>query len=705
MKPIFHSTLGKCLKFQSTVVAALILVLGWAWSTPVSAAGLLVADGGFGGLLEIESHEVRVTINNGVAVTHVTQVFHNTENRQVEALYTFPIPKQASVSNFSMWINGKEMVGEVLEKARAREIYNTYKQQARPKDPGLLEQKNYKTFEMRIFPINPDARQKVEITYYQELEIDHDQATYLYPLATTARSYADTQTTGRFAFQMEVKSAIPITAITSPSHPSEFVFSDQGQNYQMASLEQQGGSLSRDIVVFYDLERPQSGIDLVTSHKAGEDGFFYLTVTAGQELAKLDVGMDYLFLLDVSGSMAHDGKLAISQQSLAAFIDALDDKDRFEVMSFNVQPYTAFGNLQQAAQTAKSRAHAFLASQAAKGGTVLAPALNTAYQYGEPDRPLNVIILSDGMTEQGERRELVNLIQQRPRHARVFCIGIGNEVNRPLLEQMAAESGGLAAFISNADNFQRQAKAFRRKLMRPAMADLELQINGVQVYDLAPDHLPNLFHGAPVRVYGRYRGQGEAHVTLKGTIQGRSVVQSMTLPFPAQDEANPEIERMWAMKHVDQLLKQTDGAAKKSIDEIIHLGEAFSIVTPYTSFLVLENDAEYQRWRIERRNFERLQRDRKAQTLRNRELQAMRARALKNVGPQNLAQNSVQQTAFKASPAPRIHPQTSGPAPQAVQPRPQSRDFGWGGNGFGSGPVGPFFVGLAWLMLRRKRKQ
>lgn len=79
------------------------------------------SDGGFGGVLEIREHEIQVVIN-GVAVTHVTQVFHNTENRQVEALYTFPVPKGASVANFSMWINGKEMIGKVLEKQRFRKI-------------------------------------------------------------------------------------------------------------------------------------------------------------------------------------------------------------------------------------------------------------------------------------------------------------------------------------------------------------------------------------------------------------------------------------------------------------------------------------------------------------------------------------------------------------------------------------------------------
>src|SRR5215510_7806497 len=182
--------------------AKAFLVLGSLAATVATtnttrAAGLLIADGGLGGVLEIKEHSAQVTLNNGIAVTKVTQTFHNTEKRQVEALYTFPVPRGASVANFSMWINGKEMVGEVLEKQRAREIYNSYKQQRR--DPGLLEQVDYRTFEMRIFPIAPDADQKVEITYYQELDFDHDWATYVYPLATATRKDVDTRATGKFA--------------------------------------------------------------------------------------------------------------------------------------------------------------------------------------------------------------------------------------------------------------------------------------------------------------------------------------------------------------------------------------------------------------------------------------------------------------------------------------------------------------------------
>src|SRR4029434_10794135 len=145
---------GLTMRRRSCALSALACLAAFALAVspvPARGAGLLIADGGLGGVLEIKEHSVKVTINNGIAVTEVTQVFRNTENRHVEALYTLPVPRAASVSNFSMWIDGREMVGEVVEKKRAREIYNSYKQQR--KDPGLLEQTDHKTFELRIFPI------------------------------------------------------------------------------------------------------------------------------------------------------------------------------------------------------------------------------------------------------------------------------------------------------------------------------------------------------------------------------------------------------------------------------------------------------------------------------------------------------------------------------------------------------------------------
>lgn len=691
------------LRYLAPLFAAAAALLG---SPPARAAGLLVAEGGFGGVLEVQQHDVKVTISNGIAVTNVTQVFRNTEKRQVEALYTFPVPKGASVSNFSMWINGKEMVGEVLEKKRAREIYDSYKRVNR--DPGLLEQVDFRTFEMRIFPIAAGAEQKVQLTYYQELEVDHDWATYVYPLATTARGPADARTTSRFSLNADVQSAIPISELESTSHGGEFVVTQPSETYRQASMELQAGSLTHDVVLAYHLARPQTGIDLLTSARPGEDGFFSVTRTAGANEPGKDSGADYVFVLDVSGSMADDRKLLLSKDCIGAFLAELSEQDRFELMSFNIAPHPAFGSKRVADAQAKHDALSFLNQAAAAGGTVLNPAITTAYRYADPDRPLNVVILSDGLTDAGESRSLFQLIQSRPRNTKVFCIGVGNDVNRPLLEQIAADSGGLSSFISRGDNFTRQARAFRRKLMNPVASDLEMSIGGagVEVYDLEPKQLPNLYQGAPVRVYGRYRGHGSVQFALRGQRNGVEWKENATLDLPAQDASSPEIERMWAWHRIDALLKSADrtGSREQAIPEVIRLGEDFSIVTEYTSFLVLENDAELQRWRIERRNAARLTRDRQAQTAREVKLAALREKAIASLGPEPAPQTSAAPTP-RASQPPPTTPNAAPPINPAPAPQRQSRDFFGGGGGGGGGAVGPLFVAAsAWLARRRKQQ-
>ena len=613
-------------------VGCLVAVLAALGTPTVEAAGLLIADGGFGGVLEMVDHDVRVTINNGIAVTEVTQVFRNTEDRQVEALYVFPVPKNASVANFSMWIGGKEIIGEVLERQRAREIYDSYKQVRR--DPGLLEQKDYRTFEMRIFPIEPRAEQRVQIAYYQELDFDYDWATYVYPLATEVYPGVDAAT-DQFGFMLRVKSEVPIVALESPSHGEQLVVVAHGPSFYEASFEAHETDLTRDLVVAFHVARPRTGLDLITSKRPGEDGYFQLTMTAGDELAASAAGMDYVFVLDISGSMMRENRLEISRGSIAEFIHQLGPEDRFEVMTFNLWPNPLFNELRPAHEAARAQAAEFLQSQHARGGTSMQPAMLAAYKYAAGDRPLNVVVLSDGLTDRHEREEMPGLIRSRPEGTRVFCIGVGNDIDRGLLSQMAEGGGGLATFLSGQDDMQRQAKAFRRKLLRPAADNLRIDLEGAGVYDVEPKQLGSLYHGAPVRVYGRYRQAGPVTVRVRAEVAGEPLDRTVEFELPQADDANPEIERMWAQKKVERLLLEADAAGSRSgaVDEIVRLGELYSIVSEYTSFLVLENDAEYRRWAIERRNLLRLSRDRQQQARLNEQLTRMRNESLARLMP------------------------------------------------------------------------
>jgi Ca-activated chloride channel family protein len=585
------------------------------------------------------------------------------------------------------------MVGEVVEKKRAREIYNSYKQQRR--DPGLLEQTDYKTFEMRIFPIAPNAQQKVQITYYQELDVDDDWVTYVYPLATAASRSVDQKVSGKFALSFDARSTVPIARMESPSHGDDFVVAKHAKDYVQASLETSGADLGRDVVLAYQVERPRTGIDVITSKATGEDGYFYLTLTAGDELAPHNTGMDYVFVLDISGSMAEDGKLRTSRESVAAFIEGLEKDDRFDLVTFNVTANPLFRQLRPASQDNRDQATAFLESQRARGGTVLGPAITAAYRYGDPDRPLNVVILSDGLTEQRDRAELLSLIRSRPSNARVYCIGVGNDVDRPLLEQLANDAGGLAEFISRADNFERKAQAFRRKLLRPVGTHVEITFDGADVYDLEPRDVPNLYHGMPVRLYGRYRKGGPAKVTVRADLEGSELRTSATINFPTKESETPEIERMWAFHKVQRLLKEADrtGSRDAVISEIVRLGEGYSIMSEYTSLLVLENDAEYQRWKLERRNAVRIQRDRNRQRELDAQLASMRKVAPEDLGPVV--------DAGKSAPSPTV----PGPQPVVAQPQPSS-----GGRARGGGALDPITGGMALSLvaldlLRRRQKR
>jgi Ca-activated chloride channel homolog len=654
-----------------------------AMNQSADASGLLIADGGFGGVLEIKDHDVSVTVNNGIAVTEVHQIFRNTEQRIVEALYTFPVPNGASVSNFSMIINGKEMTGEVVEKKRARQIYESYKQTKR--DPGLLEQVDYKTFELRVFPIAPGAEQDIKVTYCQQLEFDHDNATYVYPLATTTRTNIDQKTRSKFAFTIDVKSEIPLVGLKSPSHEEDFVITRHSDKYTRASLEVREGDLSRDVVIHFDTERPRTGIDLITSKQNGEDGYFMLTMTAGKELEEYGAGMDYVFVVDVSGSMANDGKLMLSRRVVDSFVGGLGTDDRFEVMTFNNMPQVQFQSLRDATPEAKKQTSEFLESQRAKGGTVLRPAVLTAYKYKSDDRPLNVVILSDGMTENREQTELLKLMKEAPASTRVFCIGIGNEVNRPLLKQLAEGAGGLAAFVSQQDDFARQSQAFRRKLMRPVATNVSINVVGLETYDVTPKDLPDLFYGSPIRLFGRYKGSGPAKVAVKGEIMGQPIQQLIDINLPSSNEENPEIERMWAFHRVQGLADQMrlNGNSDSAVGEIINLCEGYSIVSEYASFIVLENDAEYKRWSINRRNATRVKRDEAARQTLKGQLEAMRNASIAGLGPQD-AQDS--RTAASAQSGTSPLPNSAIPNTNvANDPVPSTAtDINWSSSGSGS---------------------
>src|SRR5712671_1689958 len=130
-------------------LAVLTVLLAWCGSA--CAHGLLIPDDKKLPPLAMLNHKVSITIDDQVSITRVEQTFRNHTDRPLQATYVFPVPKGATVNKFTMWVDGKETKGELVEAAKAREIYTSIVR--RTQDPGLLEYIGNQILQMRVFPV------------------------------------------------------------------------------------------------------------------------------------------------------------------------------------------------------------------------------------------------------------------------------------------------------------------------------------------------------------------------------------------------------------------------------------------------------------------------------------------------------------------------------------------------------------------------
>lgn len=596
------------------VLLAATFLLG-ALPQSARAAGLLVPVGGTESMT-IAHQKVSVHINNGIAVTTVDQVFRNKAGFAQEAVYRFPVPEKGSVSNFSLWINGKEVVGEVLEKQKARQIYDEIT--ATRRDPGLIEQTNYKWFEMRVSPVPANGEQRIQLTYYQPADYDAGYLVYTYPLETAGVAKTDLE--GEFSVLVDVISQIPMEKVYSSSHSKETLVRQASPQRYRAGIEISKASLDRDFVLVCQLAREKTGIDLLTSRRDGKPGYFMLTVTPSAQLDRLAEPINYIFVLDVSGSMGQLGKLPLGRSAVEQMISDLRPEDRFNIVSFNIAPEAMARESLTGEQASKDKAKAYLSKLNAAGGTDLLSAMELALSLQKPDMRNAIVLLSDGQaTTTEDHTAFVKLLSQQKTAPAIFSFGIGNDVNRPLLGALAERTGGFADYVSGQEDLARKVDTLRHKIDSPVMRDVRIDWGGQQVADVVPPALPPIYRGQQLVVFGRYEKIYKGPLTLSATIAGRTTTMPADIVWPERDNANPEVERMWAQRACEALngaISAGQGGEKER-RQIIELGTTFSIVTPYTSFLVLENEAQFSRYGIDRLNKQRVENERAQQDTRN----------------------------------------------------------------------------------------
>jgi Ca-activated chloride channel family protein len=567
-------------------------------SAAASAGDLVPTDPRFGPL-RVARHKVDVAVDNQIAITRVEQVFANDHGVQLEGQYTFPVPKGASIIDFSMTIDGKLMRGEVLEKDRARRIYEGIVRQA--KDPGLLEHAGANLFRVRVFPLLPRAEQKIELTYVERVPYDAGVCRYVHPLLVPGAPR--TTKADRFEFSLRLASRIPIREVSCPTHAAEIV--RRGEESAVVSFAGSNVDLSTDLEVSYRIARGQSGMDLVPHRPDGQDGTFLLLLTPHAEAPRLPKDMTFVF--DTSGSM--EGKrIAQAKAALKFCLSKLGPDDRFNILTFSsdVTPYRPAHVPATAAE--KERAAGFIDRIDATGSTNISEALERALLHAaEAGRPHLVLFLTDGRPTAGERRpeEIVRKAHAANRGgARLFTFGVGNDLDRSLLDDLAEGSGAVSEHVAETEDIEVKVSRLQQKIASPVITGLTIDWGGAEVSALFPKVLGDLYAGAQLMVTGRYRKAGTFEVVLRGRAGAKPVELRQQVVFPERIDVAPGVPYLWAMRRVATLMDdiRRSGENPELVNEVISVGKAHRIATPYTSFLVLETEQAFDRHGVDRRS-------------------------------------------------------------------------------------------------------
>jgi Ca-activated chloride channel family protein len=546
--------------------------------------------------LEVEYHHVDVTINNQIATTRIDQVFFNPTNHRLEGYYLFPLPRNAAIQKFSMVVDGKELEAELLDSAKARKIYlEIVRKQL---DPALLEYSESGVFKVRIFPIDPGSRKRVKISYHEFLDMDDGTVGYLYPLNTEKFSAKPLK---NVAIKVEIRSAGEIKNIYCPSHQVEIIRKDGFR--AIVGFEEKNTRPDMDFKLFYRIDPSKLGFSLL-SYKAGaEDGYFFLNLSPGLKLQNdMAIRKDISFVLDVSGSMVGE-KLNQAKKALLFCIENLNSGDRFDIIRFSTEAESLFGDLAHADRDKRKQARNFIENLKAIGGTNIDEALKMALsRKTEKGRPYMVVFLTDGKPTIGETDEsmlLKNIRRVNMAGTRIFTFGIGNEINTHLLDRITEMTRATRSYVSPEEDIELEVSRFYTKIQSPVLTDLELDFGkNILVMKTAPHELPDLFKGSSLSIFGRYRGSGSTRIILKARIMERQekfvfeVKDGFRSPQSPDHAKNDFIPPLWAARRIGYLLDQIrlHGESRELVDEITGLARVHGIITPYTSYLIVEDE-------------------------------------------------------------------------------------------------------------------
>lgn len=544
-----------------------------------------------GPIVRVMRTAVRAAIQDGVATTVIEQTFRNEGGRDAEGTWFLPLPAGAVADGFKMIVGGKEIAGEVLDAGQARGIYEQIVRQRR--DPGLLEYAGEGLLRARIFPIPAQGEVGVTVRLRQVLQPTGGVYEWKWPLR--AAQFGDCGN-GPIVLDVKIKSQTPLSTVIAPYANAEI--RRHGDREASVSLEAQTQQLE-DLKVLYGLSEQEFGLHMLPWRDAGNPGYFAMLLSPPRDLDKAKMPRRCVqFVVDTSGSMAGD-KIEQAKAALRTFLRSLRSEDVFQVVTFASAVQTFFDTPQRATTENLDAAQKRIDQLQAMGGTNISGALQQALEAALPgadsDGPWlpQIVFVTDGQPTMGitDPRQILQLTQQVDRRAmRVFALGVGDEIDVRLIDDLVQQHHGARDFVRNKEKIEVKVDALCQKISRPALTDVEVRCDGLDAFDVHPARTGDLFCGEMLQVVGRYRDSGLRKVRVRGKQHGVDKEFVFEVDFPALAEQHTFVPTLWARQHVASLLDaiRRTGQKQELVDEVRKLATRYGIVTPYTSQLIVE---------------------------------------------------------------------------------------------------------------------
>jgi Ca-activated chloride channel family protein len=580
-----------------SLISWLVALLGG----PLQADGFIVVDqpvhvpvGHFAfAPLEVSYHHVDVKIDGQMCTTTVDEEFYNPNPQVLEGTYLFPIPKNAQIDKFTMQIGGRDVAAELLNADQARAIYEDVVR--RRLDPALMEYADRGVFKVHVFPIEGRGRKQVKIIYSEVLRADSGLISYTYPLNTEKFSSAPIH---EVSVTVNIASDQPLHSIYSPTHDVEITHTDS--THAIVGYEAKDVRPDTDFQLFFAPEKSDVSLKVLTYQTGDDDGYFLLLASPSLDLKSKPVPKDVTFVLDTSGSMAADHKLVQAKKALQFCLANLNSDDRFEVIHFATEPEALFGSLTPADDKAVNQAQDFVSKLRPEGGTAIYDALGKAMALRpeNSNRPYVIIFLTDGGPTVGETNDDA-IVAETDKAAndstRIFCFGLGTDVNAPLLDRIAEHTHAASDYVLPTEDIEVKVSNFFSKIREPVLSNVKLTFpDGIRVSKAYPQTLPDLFKGDQLVFTGRYSGSGSGTGVLEGDADGTHQKFTAPVTFSKESTDQPFVPRLWASRRVAYLLDEIrlHGENNELKDEVTDLARQFGLVTPYTAYLIMEDEQQ-----------------------------------------------------------------------------------------------------------------